>query len=96
MADRLTECACITTSDPGDASFFGVVYESGVANGLPCMVAVSGIVNVNLSGPSVRGQHCITGIGVGGAGSVATPSAGTSIGVFLESAGGGSAKVLLR
>ncbi|OFY82686.1 MAG: hypothetical protein A3F72_02400, partial [Bacteroidetes bacterium RIFCSPLOWO2_12_FULL_35_15] len=87
-----------TTATAGNYSAMGVVTES-VASGALAKVAVAGVVTVNVdAGGAVRGQHCITGnVSAGKAGSVAIPSAGTSIGVYLESvAGAGTAKVLLK
>ncbi|CAG5079525.1 hypothetical protein CRYO30217_00966 [Parvicella tangerina] len=79
-----------TTSD-AHASVVGVVYESGVADGMPCKVAISGVVLVNADVNTVRGQHVITsGTTSGWAGSIATPSAGTSIGMWLQNVTPGS------
>ncbi|TAF73615.1 MAG: hypothetical protein EAZ53_12245 [Bacteroidetes bacterium] len=65
-----------------------------------CKIAVSGIVSVKTSGTIIRGQHCVTALDVtsGLATSMAIPSNGSSIGVFLtqNSGVGASNRVLLK
>ncbi|MCB9197951.1 MAG: hypothetical protein H6600_05780 [Flavobacteriales bacterium] len=79
------------TNTAGHNSVVGVVYESGVPNGVDCKIAISGVVLVNSDGNAVRGQHVITGATTTGhAGSVASPSAGTSIGLWLQNVSSGS------
>lgn len=95
VADPTNPNSFIFTNNPGNAAVLGVVYESGVANLGACKVAISGVVEVNVSGTPVLGQHCVTGATNGQATSVATPSAGTSIGVWVD-ATPGAEKVLLR
>jgi len=78
-----------------DNSIVGVALDNAPGGSI-ARVAVSGVVLVLTdTGGSVRGQHCVNGNG--GAHSTVSPSAGASIGVFLETVSGGRlARVLLR
>lgn len=98
VADPANNFSVIKTSSAGSYSVVGVIVENGVPNGQPVKVAISGVVSVKVdSGGAVSGQHCITGTVAGRASSIAIPSAGTSIGIFLEQISpNGEGKVLLR
>jgi hypothetical protein len=87
-----------TTNSAGHSSAVGVVMENGVANGQPVKVAISGVVQALSDGSAIAGQHCVTSNTNGQAGSVPTPSAGTSIGLWLEDVAspGFTGYVLLR
>jgi hypothetical protein len=78
-----------------DNSAIGVLAEN-CPTGNICKVAIAGVVTVNITGGVVRGQHCVTSITAGNAQSVAIPNPGSSIGVFLQTTAGTSARVLLR
>ena len=95
VADPANPNSFIFTNSPGNATVLGVVYESGVANLGACKVAISGVVEVNVSATPILGQHCVTSLSNGQAASVSTPGAGTSIGVWID-ATPGAEKVLLR
>ncbi|MCB9188250.1 MAG: hypothetical protein H6599_03100 [Flavobacteriales bacterium] len=80
-----------TTLSSGHSSAVGVVYESGVADGMDCKIAISGVVLVNAGDNAIIGQHVVTGNTTAGyAGSVATPSSGSSIGLWLQNVSSGS------
>jgi len=97
IVDPSNNNSFVTTSQAGHASVVGVVYEDGVADGGYCKIAIAGIVEVSAYDGAVRGQHCITSTDEGKARSIATPSAGTSIGVWLETfTGSAKGKVLLK
>ncbi|HET6244413.1 MAG TPA: calcium-binding protein [Bacteroidia bacterium] len=86
-----------STNINGHTSVVGVMYENCGA-GQECRVAISGVVEVK-AGPngSVRGQHVITSTTPGGAGSVSTPGAGSSIGLWLDAVGSGAfGRVILK
>ena len=97
IVDAGADNSFVKTATPGHNSVIGVVYESGIPNGQSCKVAIAGIVSVIADASTLRGQHCVTGSNPGSAGSVASPSAGTSIGLWLENVPASSlGKVLLR
>ena len=86
-----------TTAAQGNTAVIGVVYESGIANGAVCRIAVSGVVDVKANGTILRGQHCITSTITGAADAIGSPGSGSSIGVWLTAPPSGSlGKVLLK
>ncbi|MBL7778417.1 MAG: hypothetical protein JNK66_09020 [Chitinophagales bacterium] len=97
IADPANDNSFVTTTAAGNTAVIGVVYESGIADGQPCRIAVAGVVDVTANGTILRGQHCITSTVAGAAGAVGVPGAGTSIGVWLTAPASGSlGKVLLK
>lgn len=86
-----------TVASNSNNAALGVLTE-GCNDATYCKVAVSGVATVRIAAPVLRGQHCVTSaIADGQAEAVALPSAGASIGVFLQNNGAGStARVLLR
>lgn len=78
-----------------DNSVIGVLTEACPINSV-CKIAISGIVSVQVSGTITRGQHCTASATQGAAKSVSIPNLGASIGVFLQTIGSGTARVLLR
>ena len=84
------------TATANVTTVLGVVYDASIANGAVGRIAVGGVVSVLSAGATIRGQHVTTSATSGRAGS-ATPTAGASIGVWLESGGAaGSWRALLR
>jgi hypothetical protein len=85
------------TTTANSTAVLGVVYDSSIASGAVGRIAVGGVVSVLSAGATTRGQHVVTSTTSGKAGSTASPTAGASIGVWLQSLGSaGTGKVLLR
>ncbi|MCC7333306.1 MAG: hypothetical protein IT232_11945, partial [Flavobacteriales bacterium] len=88
--------SCATTNANGSYSVLGVATEV-IPLGAVGKIAISGVVKVNVVPTSVAiGNHCITGNISGRARGIVSPSAGTSIGVFITNESAGQATVLLR
>jgi hypothetical protein len=97
IVDPNNDNSFIKTNLQGNTSVIGVVYESGVANGSVCRVAVAGVVDVKANGTILRGQHCMTSTVAGSADAIGNPGVGSSIGVWLTAPAAGSlGKVLLK
>ena len=90
-----TDNSFTTTNTNANYAVIGVAIE-GIGNGSIGKIAISGVVTVNTVVGVTRGQHCITSATVGKAMGISTPSAGTSIGVYLTNEAAGKATVLLR